>query len=128
MKTLLALAAAAIGLTTFGQNQAQAGHPHQSGCRVHSSCGHCRQPVYSYYRPVRYHNSTSVYAWVPSYHNQCRSTVTTRYYRGPSISIHSHNYGYNRFPSVRTSPSLNTSRSFYRASPSIRFRSFQSCR
>lgn len=129
MKTLLALAAATFALTTVAQPQAQAGHPQASSCRVHSHCGQCRQPVYSYYRPVRYVNRVAVYAWVPSQHNQCRSGVTTsRYHRGPSVSIHSHNYGYSRLRSYHTTPSLRSTQSFYRHSPSIRFRSYRSCR
>lgn len=67
MKALLSLAAGFLALFAFAPAEAVAG-PSRGDCRVHSSCGHCRQPVYSYYQPVRHVNRAAVYGWVPAHH------------------------------------------------------------
>ncbi len=133
MKTLLAIAAATATLFAFGTPDAQAG----DRCRVHSTCHQCHQPVYSYYRPVRYISHTPVYGWVPALHSGCRSQshgavssgVTVRVYTGPRTTGY-HNYGYRSVPSHRSVYSTRSLRDYHvhRSFPTTRYRSFSTCR
>ncbi|MCB1091771.1 MAG: hypothetical protein KDL87_09585, partial [Verrucomicrobiae bacterium] len=65
MKTLLTLALATAAWFSMTTTPASAGESHSSTCKVHSHCSHCSQPVYSFYRPVRYVNAQAVYGWIP---------------------------------------------------------------
>ncbi|MBL9155774.1 MAG: hypothetical protein JNK37_25080 [Verrucomicrobiales bacterium] len=107
MKHLLALTLAAAAALTFGTADVQAG---TTASRVHSSCGHCRQPVHAYYRPVRYVNSRAVYGWIPNYHGNCGSRTPVQVY----------NYGYgNRVTRYYTYPDVR-SYNVYRNYPTTR--------
>lgn len=120
MKTLLSLAAAtAATLFACAPQPAQAGPSQAAHCKVHSTCGHCRQPVYTYYRPVRYVNHNPIYGWIPSHHSLC----------GARTPVQVYNYGYGApvtnyytYPSVR-------SYNVYRSYPTSRGRyGFLHCR
>ena len=127
MKKILALAAAAAALIAFAPAPAQAG----TTCKRISSCNHCGQSVFAYYRPVRYVNNCAVYGWVPSYHNHPSVSLnfsfgtSPRYYssRGCSPAPRT-NFGYStRYYSVPT-----YSYRSYPTYPGYSLRSFRSCR
>lgn len=111
MKPLLLTALAGLLLTTAGIPAAQAGESSATASRVHSHCHQCQQPVYAFYRPVRYANAGPVFGWVPNYHARCCGVRTpaqvfnygyggrvTRYYAYPDIR--SYNV-YRNYPTTR---------------------------
>ena len=98
MKKILIVAAAVAAVFTLAPTKAEAGYK----ARVIGKCQHCHGQVYSYYKPVRYSDGCTRYAWVPSYHTGCSSRnrysgnsysnrsyyrPTYRSYSGPGISI-----------------------------------------
>jgi len=94
MKKLLAIAAAATALFAFAPTQAEAGHR----SKVIGHCNGCNSNIYSYYRPIRYSDGCVRYAWVPSYHTNCRSRSVHQ-----SHSHSSHGRSYYR-PTYRPTP------------------------
>lgn len=103
MKKFLAIAAAVAAVFTLAPTKAEAGY--QS--RVIGTCQHCHGHIYSYYKPIRYSDGCTRYAWVPSYHSNCSSRA---HYSAPSY------YGNRSYyrPTYRTAPRSGFSISFGR--------------
>lgn len=99
MKKLIAIAAAIVAVFTLAPATAEAGYK----SRVIGKCQHCHGSIYSYYKPVRYSDGCTRYAWVPAYHSNCSS----RSHYAPSSSYYS-NRSYYR-PTYRPAPRVGFS-------------------